>query len=119
MTKFTIPRADYRALPFSLAQNGVALDMAGYTFVFTLKKHIAEPDGNFIIFEKIIVIPTGAEIKSALLEIESTDSDHAPGSYWLECSSYTDPAKPITGNPIQFTITERERKTMPVVEETP
>ncbi len=82
MAKFTIPRADYRAFPFSLTQRGVALDMAGYTFVFTLKKRVKDGD-DLILSEKIIQIPSGSVTKSALFEIEADFCDHAPGDYWL------------------------------------
>jgi hypothetical protein len=117
MKTFSIPRADYRAFPFSMEVDGVAQNIAGYTFVFTLKKNVADDDTE-ILFEEIIEIPAGTAVYSSLLEISSEDSDQEPGTYWLEGSSYTDVTQPITADPVVFKITERERKDMPE-EETP
>ena len=113
MTTFSIPRGDYRAYPFNMEVGGVAQDMTGYTFVFTLKKNVADDDTK-ILFEEIVEIPTGAAVYSGLFEVSATDSDRTPGGYWLEMSAYNDVTKPITADPIAFKVTERERKAMPV-----
>jgi len=112
MTTFSIPRGDYRAYPFNMEVGGVAQDMAGMTFVFTLKRHIEDPDSE-ILFTEEVAIPAGSAVYSALLEITSTDSDQEPGNYYLEGTSYSDITKPITADPVVFKITERLRKVMP------
>lgn len=114
MTTFSMPRGDYRAYPFNMEVGGVAQDMAGMTFVFTLKKNIKDQD-TAILFTEEVVIPAGVPVYSAILEISSVDSNQEPGNYYLEGTSYSDITKPITADPVVFKITERLRKTMPVI----
>ena len=118
----SIPKGDYRAIPFAMKVSGVVQDISGWTFVWTAKRKVTDLDDK-IVFEIVIEIPSGTPAYSGLLEFSNDDGEgetpklitgNPVGKYWIECSAYNDVTKPVTGKPMVFEITERERKEMPV-----
>jgi hypothetical protein len=106
---FTMPRGDYRKFPFRLSLCKVAQDIQGYTFYFTWKAAVYEPDAD-ILFDKTVAIPSGTPVYSSYFEVLPEDSDLTPATYWMEATAMLGVDKPVTAPPAPFIITERLRK---------
>ena len=72
-----------------LKQNGIAVDLTGWTISFIAKSKMSDADGSAVI-TKTITTHTDAENGETAVELTSTDTDITVGTYYYQIEFVSD-----------------------------
>jgi hypothetical protein len=73
-------RGDTFTLPIQIKNNGIPMDISGWTFFFTMKNKINDSDANAVL-KRDIVIHVDANQGRTQLVLSATDTANFVGSY--------------------------------------